>query len=309
MLRPGVLASRDVQAALASEAAVVALESTIITHGLPYPVNAETALEAERIARGCGAVPATIAIIDGQLRAGLSEAEIRKLASAKDAAKASRRDIASLMVRRASAGTTVAATMFIAARAGIRVFATGGIGGVHRGADKTFDISADLGELARTPVAVVSAGVKLILDIAKTAELLESLGVPVIGYRTSEFPAFFSTASGGPIDHHFESAEDIARVMALHWEMGGGSGLLIANPIPEADAIEAKLIEGAIEQALARAKAKGISQKDVTPFLLSQVQNITAGRSVQANIKLILHNVQVACEIAIAYQKVMRSGS
>ena len=301
--------SRDVKAALVSEAAVVALESTIITHGLPYPVNAETALEVERLARGCGAVPATVAIIDGQLRAGLSEAEIRKLASATDAAKASRRDIASLMVRRGSAGTTVAATMFIAARAGIRVFATGGIGGVHRGADQTFDISADLGELARTPVAVVSAGVKSILDIAKTAELLESLGVPVIGYRTSKFPAFFSTASDSPIDHRFESAEDIARVMALHWGMGGESGLLIANPIPEADAIEAKVIEGAIERALAAAKAKGISQKDVTPFLLSQVQNITEGRSLQANIKLIHNNVRVASEIAIAYQKVMRSGS
>jgi pseudouridine-5'-phosphate glycosidase len=303
MLKRGVRLSEEVQEALASQRAVVALESTIITHGLPLPVNVDTALEAERIVRASGAIPATVAIIEGQLRAGLEKDEIRRLATAKDVVKASRRDIASLMVKRANAGTTVAATMHIAARAGIRVFATGGIGGVHRGADKTFDISADLGELARTPVAVVSAGVKSILDIPKTAELLETLGVPVIGYRTSQFPAFFARESGSPLDQHFDSVEEVARVMAQHWGTGGESGLLIANPIPEADAIEAKSIEGAIERALAEARTKGISQKAVTPFLLSRVESFTAGASLHANIKLIHNNVRVASEIAAAYQE------
>jgi pseudouridine-5'-phosphate glycosidase len=296
--------------ALASGEAVVALESTIITHGLPYPSNFETALEAERVARAAGVVPATIAIIDGEMRAGLTEDEIERLATAKDLVKASRRDIASLMVHRATAGTTVAATMFIAARAGIRVFATGGVGGVHRGAEKTFDISADLAELARTGVAVVSAGVKSILDIPKTAELLETLGVPVIGYRTSEFPAFFSATSGNLLDHRFDSVEEIAEVMAKHWQIGGQSGILIANPIREADAIDRDSIESAIEQALAEAKEKGVSQKQVTPFLLARVQNMTAGRSLQANIKLILQNVELASRIARAYQKLTgRSGN
>src|SRR5688572_27891546 len=210
MLSPLVQIAPEVAEALSAHAPVVALESTIITHGLPRPVNFETALRAEQQVRARGAVPATVAILDGRLRAGLSEAELGRLASAEDVEKASRRDVAALLRKGATAGTTVAATMFIAALAGIHVFATGGTGGVHRGAEATFDISADLGELARTPVAVVSAGVKSILDIAKTVELLESLSVPVIGYGTSEFPAFHSRTSGSPIDHRFESVEDIA---------------------------------------------------------------------------------------------------
>jgi len=281
---------------------MVALESTIITHGLPYPENLETALAAERIVRENGAVPATVAIIAGRLRAGLSEAEIATLAKASDARKASRRDIGPLMAKGATAGTTVAATMCIAASAGIRLFATGGIGGVHRGAETSFDISADLAELARTQVVVVSAGVKSILDIAKTAEILETLSVPVFGYRTSEFPAFFSRSSGVRLDHRFDNAETIAEAIACHWAMGGG-GVLIANPIPEADGLDGRAIDAAIEKALSAAQAHGIAQKDVTPYLLSRVAEFTGGRSIAANKALICHNAGAAAEIAAAYAR------
>jgi pseudouridine-5'-phosphate glycosidase len=281
---------------------LVALESTIITHGLPYPENLETALAAERIVRENGAVPATIAIIAGRLRAGLSEAEIAMLAEASDARKASRRDIGPLMAKGATAGTTVAATMCIAAGAGIKLFATGGIGGVHRGAETSFDISADLAELARTQVVVVSAGVKSILDIAKTAEILETLSVPVFGYRTSEFPAFFSRSSGVRLDHRFDNAETIAQAMACHWAMGGG-GVLIANPIPEAESLDGQAIDAAIEKALSAAQAHGIAQKDITPYLLSRVAEFTGGRSIAANKALICHNAGTAAEIAVAYAR------
>jgi pseudouridylate synthase len=284
----------------------VALESTIITHGLPYPVNIETALKAEDEVRTRGAVPATIAIIEGEMRAGLSEGELRELATLRNIEKASRRDLAALMIKGATAGTTVAATMFIAALAGIHVFATGGTGGVHRGAETTFDISADLGELARTPVAVVSAGVKSILDIPKTLELLESLSVPVIGYRTSEFPAFHSRTSGSRLDHRFNSVEEIAKVMALHWQIGARGGLLIANPIPDAEAIEFGKLEAAVERALSDARAKRIAQKEVTPFLLSRLADITEGSSLRANTALIANNAGVAAEIAVAYGRVPR---
>jgi pseudouridine-5'-phosphate glycosidase len=281
---------------------LVALESTIITHGLPYPENLETALTAERMVRENGAVPATIAIIGGRLRAGLSEAEIAMLARASGARKASRRDLGPLLANGATAGTTVAATMCIAAGAGIRLFATGGIGGVHRGAETSFDISADLAELARTPVAVVSAGVKSILDIAKTAEILETLSVPVLGYRTSEFPAFFSRSSGVMLDHRFDGAKDIAEAIACHWAMGGG-GVLIANPIPEADSLDGKEIDAAIDRALAAAQAQNIVQKAVTPYLLSRVAEFTGGRSMAANKALISHNARAAAEIAAAYSR------
>lgn len=293
----------EVRKALSAGAAVVALESTIITHGLPHPVNIETALKAEDQVRAHGAVPATIAIVNGQLRAGLSEGELRELATG-NAEKASRRDIAALLAKGATAGTTVAATMFIAALAGIPVFATGGTGGVHRGAETTFDISADLGELARTPVAVVSAGVKSILDIPKTLELLESLSVPVIGYRTSEFPAFHSRTSGNRLDHRFDSIDDIAKVMALHWQIGGTSGLLIANPIPQADALELGRLETAIERALSEGRKQRIAQKEVTPFLLSRLADLTEGSSLKANQALIANNAAIAAEIAVAYQRV-----
>jgi pseudouridylate synthase len=293
----------EVEEALGAGRPLVALESTIITHGLPHPVNFETALKAEEQVRVRGAVPATIAIVRGQLRAGLSEDELGWIATAGDVEKASRRDIAALLRKGATAGTTVAATMFIAALAGIHVFATGGTGGVHRGAEATFDISADLGELARTPVAVVSAGVKSILDIAKTVELLESLSVPVIGYRTSEFPAFHSRTSGSPIHHSFESVEDIAAVMAMHWRLGGRSGILIANPIPEAEALEREILEDAIEKAIVQARRKGIAQKEVTPFLLSSLADLTEGTSLKANVALISNNAAVAAEIAVAFAR------
>lgn len=303
---PKVHLSDEVEEAIRTRAPVVALESSIITHGLPHPINADTAVAVEELVRSSGAIPATIAIIEGKLRAGLSKEEIARLAAARDAAKASRRDLAALIVKRATAGTTVAATMFIAASAGIRIFATGGIGGVHRGAETTFDISADLAELARTPVAVVSAGVKSILDIPKTAELLESLSVPVIGYRTSDFPAFFSRASGIQIDHRFDSVDEIARLIAQHWGIGRNGGLMIANPIPAADAIDVKSIEAALEGALAEARVKDISKKDVTPYLLSRIVEMTNGKSLQANIKLISHNASVAAEIAVAYENAIR---
>jgi len=305
MLRPHLIElGSEVKEALSIGAPVVALESTIITHGLPQPVNIETALKAEDQVRAHGATPATIAIIDGQLRAGLSEKDLRELAAARNVEKASRRDIAALLTKGATAGTTVAATMFIAALAGIHVFATGGTGGVHRGAEATFDISADLCELARTPVAVVSAGVKSILDIPKTVELLESLSVPVIGYRTSEFPAFHSRTSGSRLDHRFENAADVAEVMALHWQMGAAGGLLIANPIPDPEAIDRDRIEAAIERALEEGREKRIAQKEVTPFLLSRLVQITGGSSLKANVALICNNAGVAAEIAVAYGRI-----
>jgi pseudouridylate synthase len=292
--------SEDVLRARDEGRPLVALESTIITHGLPYPENLETALAAERTVRENGAFPATIAIIAGRLRAGLSESDIAMLANAKDARKASRRDIGPLMAKRATAGTTVAATMCIAAAAGIRVFATGGIGGVHRGAETSFDISADLAELARTRVAVVSAGVKSILDIGKTAEILETLSVPVLGYCTSEFPAFFSRSSGVKLDQRFDDAKTVAAAIASHWATGGG-GVLIANPIAEADSLDRLAIDGAIEKALSAALAQGIAQKDVTPYLLSRVAEFTSGRSMAANKALIGNNARLAAEIAAAY--------
>jgi pseudouridylate synthase len=298
--------SPEVAEALRAGAPIVALESTIITHGLPYPLNEETALRAESLVREGGAVPATIALIDGRLRAGLDRKEIAQLAGHKGAVKASRRDLAALLVKKTTAGTTVAATMFIAALAGIPVFATGGTGGVHRGAETSFDISADLAELARTPVAVVSAGVKSILDIGKTVELLESLGVPVIGLRTSEFPSFFSRRSGIRLDHRFDEVEDVAAVMARHWELGSQGGLLIANPIQEAREIEGQKMETAIGTAVSEAQASGIAQKAVTPFLLSRLVELTGGASLRANIDLICNNASTAAEIAVAFSRLMR---
>jgi pseudouridine-5'-phosphate glycosidase len=298
--------SPEVAEALGGGAPVVALESTIITHGLPHPLNEETALKAESLVREAGAVPATVAVIDGRMRAGLDRKEIVQLASQEGAMKASRRDIAALLVKKATAGTTVAATMFIAALARIPLFATGGTGGVHRGAETSFDISADLAELARTPVAVVSAGVKSILDIGKTMELLESLSVPVIGLRTSEFPSFFSRRSGIRLDHRFDRVEDIAAVMARHWELGSRSGLLIANPIPEAHEIEGRKIEAAIAAAVSEAQASGIAQKAVTPFLLSRLVEMTGGASLRANVDLICNNARTAAEIAVAFARLRR---
>lgn len=287
----------DVAAALAAGRPVVALESTIITHGMPHPRNVETARAVEAAVRAEGAVPATIALLHGRIKVGLSPADLDALVAA-PAVKASGRDLAVAMVRGQSAGTTVSATMLIAARAGIRVFATGGIGGVHRGAETTFDISADLTELGRTEVAVVCAGVKSILDIPRTLEYLETMRVPVIAHGTDDFPAFFSRASGQRADHRLDSAAEIAGAIAAHLALGSGTGLLIANPVPEADAIPSAEIDGVIAAAVAEAAAQGITGKEVTPFLLDRINRATEGRSLAANIALVLDNARLAARIA-----------
>ncbi len=290
----------EVADAVAGHRPVVALESTIITHGMPYPANRDTALAVEATVRAAGAVPATIAVVDGALCVGLDAATIDRLASAKAVAKASRRDLALLVAAKTSAGTTVAATMILAAMAGIRLFATGGIGGVHRGAETTFDISADLAEFARTPVAVVSAGAKSILDLPKTLEVLESLGVPVIGYGTAEFPAFFSRDSGLALDWRLDTPGEVARVIQTQHALGLQQGLLLANPIPAAAAVPHATIAAAIEQALAQAAADGVHGKAVTPFLLQRLVELTGGTSLTANIALIHANAKLAAEIAVA---------
>lgn len=292
----------DVATALAAGRPVVALESTIISHGMPWPRNAETALRVEDEIRVHGAVPATIAIIDGRLKAGLSREQIEQLGRAGHAvAKVSRRDMALLVARQGSGATTVAATMIIAALAGIRVFATGGIGGVHRGAPLTFDVSADLQELARTPVAVVCAGAKSILDLGLTLEYLETHGVPVLGYRTAELPAFFTRDSGFAVDARMDAPSDIAHVMQAQWALGLSAGLVIANPIPPEHAMSRERIDAAIAQALAEAKAQGISGKASTPFLLARVTDLTGGDSLASNIELVLNNARLGAAVAVAF--------
>ena len=291
--------SDEVAATLAAKGPVVALESTIITHGMPYPQNYETALMLERAVRSHGATPATIAVIDGRFKVGLDRSQLETLSRLSGGVvKASRRDLAAVAARGGTAGTTVAATMFVAALAGIEVFATGGIGGVHRGAEETFDISADLIELSRTKVAVVCAGAKSILDIAKTLEFLESQGVPVVGYRCDEFPAFFARSSGVRLDHRCDGVHDLARMVRLQQEVGPG-GLLIANPIPESHALDAGAIEARINEAVIEAKAQGVVQKEVTPFLLRRIVELTDGRSLEANMALVKNNAVVAAQVAV----------
>jgi pseudouridine-5'-phosphate glycosidase len=292
----------DVAAALAEGRPVVALESTIISHGMPWPKNAETALAVEAEVRRHGAVPATCAIVDGRLKAGLTHDEIERFGrGGHELAKVSRRDLAVLVARGGTGATTVAATMMIAHRAGIRVFATGGIGGVHRGAALTFDISADLQELARTPVAVVCAGPKAILDIGLTLEYLETHGVPVIGYRTDRLPAFFSRDSDFGVDARLDAPDDIARVMKAAWDLALGGGLVIANPIPAEHALPRDVVDRAIDRALAEAQAQGIAGKAVTPFLLARVNALTGGDSLAGNIALVLDNARLAASVAVAY--------
>jgi pseudouridine-5'-phosphate glycosidase len=298
MVHPGLTVGAEVAAALAAGRAVVALESTIITHGLPWPQNLHMAREVAATVRDGGAVPAAVALLDGTPVIGLDDAALARLASAGPAAaKASRRDLGPLIAAGATAGTTVAATMHLAALAGIAVFATGGIGGVHRGAETSFDISADLTELGRTRVAVVCAGAKSILDLGKTLEVLETQGVPVLGYRTGEFPAFFLRASGHALEHRCDTPEAAARAIAAHWALGG-AGVLVANPIPAADAPDAAAIAAGIEAAVAEAAAAGITGKAVTPFLLDRLAALTGGRSIAANLALVRHNAAVAAAIA-----------
>src|SRR5690606_2911234 len=288
----------EVQAVLAEGGAVVALESTIITHGMPCPENLETARAVEQVVRDKGAVPATIALVDGRLRVGLSGDQLDRLAQARDVVKASGRDLAAVMVRGGSAGTTVSATMRIAALAGIGVFATGGVGGVHRGAEETFDISADLTELGRTEVAVVCAGVKSILDIDKTLEHLETQRVPVYAFGSDDFPAFYTRSSGLKADHRFDRVDDLARALALHFALGTSTGVLVANPIPAADALDPAFIDRAIADAVAEAAAKGVSRKELTPFLLARINELSGGRSLAANIALVKNNAALGARLA-----------
>lgn len=289
----------DVREALAAGVPVVALESTIITHGMPWPRNLETAQMAERTVRAAGAVPATIAIVGGKARVGLNEAELEQLAQAgQEARKCSRRDLAAVLNSGATAGTTVAATMILAHLAGIRVFATGGIGGVHRGAAETLDISADLQELGRTPVAVVCAGPKAILDIGLTLEYLETLGVPVVGYRTDELPAFYSRTSGFAVDYRVDSPSEIAELIDTQAALGLRNGMVIANPVPAAAALEGKVMEDAISGAVAAAERAGITGKALTPWLLQRVEELTGGASLEANIALMMNNARLGAEIA-----------
>lgn len=297
----------EVAQALQAGDPVVALESTIITHGMPYPANLETALEVEDVVRAHGAIPATIAIVEGEPCIGLGKDMLEKLAAAKNVVKASSRDLAAVMVRRGSAGTTVSATMRLAALNGIDIFATGGVGGVHRGAEQTFDISADLTELGNTGTAVVCAGVKSILDIPKTLEFLETQRVPVIAYGSDDFPAFYTRSSGLKADHRLDTPADIARAMRIHKELGSGSGMLIANPIPEADALDPAEINATIDAAVAEADANGVTKKDLTPFLLQRIFEMTAGVSLKANIALVKNNAKVAAQIAVELAKLRRN--
>ena len=291
----------EIAQALAEDGAVVALESTIIAHGMPYPGNLETARELERIVRAEGALPATVAVLEGRLKVGLEGAALEHLARSPEMAKASVRDLPALMAARRDGATTVASTMRIAAMAGIRVFATGGIGGVHRGAEATGDVSADLTELARSPVAVVSAGAKAILDLPRTLELLETLSVPVIGYQCDEFPAFYSRTSGLRIPVRADSPQEVAAILAARWRLADPGGALVANPIPAADEIPAERIEGQIAAALAEAVARGVTGKEVTPFLLARIRDLTQGESQRANVALALNNARLAAKIAVAF--------
>ncbi|MEM9762783.1 MAG: pseudouridine-5'-phosphate glycosidase [Pseudomonadota bacterium] len=290
--------SKPVSEALSNGEPVVALESTIITHGLPSPRNLETASAVETVVREHGAVPATIAVIEGTIHIGLDDARLADLATAGGVRKLSRADLAAAIVDEATGSTTVAATMIAARLAGIETFATGGIGGVHRGAEQSFDVSADLHELAQTPVTVIAAGAKAILDLPKTLELLETLGVPVIGYRTDEFPAFWSRSSGLPAPIRMETAEAIARCHRLRASMGVGGGQLVANPIPQQAEIPAAELVPHIERAISVATEKGVTGKAVTPFLLERILGLTDGRSLEANVALIKSNAALAAEIA-----------
>ena len=289
----------EVAAAVAAGKPVVALESTIISHGMPYPQNVETALKVEQIIRDNGAVPATVAILGGRLKAGLTAQEIEYLGKQGQAVtKASRRDLAVLVSRKADGATTVTTTMMIAHMAGVRVFATGGIGGVHRGAETTMDISADLEELASTPVMVVCAGAKSILDLGLTLEYLETHGVPVIGYGTKELPAFYTRKSGFEVDYRMDTPEEIAAAFHASQELGLKGGMLVTNPIPEEYAMDHEVINRAIDEAIAQANAQGIHGKATTPFLLAKVKELTGGDSLDSNIQLVFNNARLAARTA-----------
>lgn len=293
----------EVKEAIENGKPVVALESTIISHGMPYPRNVETALNVEKIIRDNNAVPATIAILNGKLKVGLTEEEIEYLGKVKNVIKTSRRDIPFIVSKKLDGATTVASTMIIAALAGIKVFATGGIGGVHRGAAETFDISADLEELAHTNVAVVCAGAKSILDIGLTLEYLETHGVPVVGYQTEEMPAFYTRKSGFKVDYKVDNPQEIANILKTKWDLGLAGGMVVANPIEEQYQMDYDTITEAIENALKEADEKGIRGKESTPFLLARVKEITGGDSLESNIKLVYNNAMLGAKIAVELSK------
>ena len=292
--------SEEVAQAQRRRKPVVALETTLVTHGLPHPQGLEAALELEEIVRAVGATPATVGILDGVVRVGLARAELERLASARDVAKVNLGNLAAVIASGAPGSTTVAATMFVAAEAGIRVFATGGIGGVHRDAAESGDVSADLVALGRFPVAVVCAGAKAILDLPRTVELLETLGVPVLGFGTDEFPAFYRRSSGQRVDRRCDSVDDLARVARTHWALGSRTGVLIANPIPVVDELPRAAYEQALEGALAEAAERGLRGREVTPFLLDRLRELTGGATVKANLALLRNNARVAAELARA---------
>ncbi|QCR33780.1 pseudouridine-5'-phosphate glycosidase [Lysinibacillus sp. SGAir0095] len=279
---------------------IVALESTIISHGMPYPQNVRTAREVEQIIRDNGAVPATIAIIDGKIKIGLTDEELEMFGNADNVAKTSRRDLGYLLATKKLGATTVAATMIAAELAGIELFVTGGIGGVHRGAENTMDISADLEELSQTNVAVVCAGAKSILDIGLTLEYLETKGVPVVGYETDVLPAFYTRDSEFSVNFRLDTAQEVADMMRAKWDLGLQGGAVIANPIPVEEALEASFINGIIEKALVEAEENGIKGKEVTPFLLGKVKELTEGKSLEANIALVKNNARVGAAIAVS---------
>ena len=288
----------EVEAALEEDEPVVALESTIIAHGMPYPENVETALEVEEVVRSTGAVPATIGIIDGEVKVGLSEEEIRKLAEAENVEKVSRRDFPVVLARGKHGATTVAGTTIVAEKAGIEVFVTGGVGGVHRGEGQVFDVSADLRQLSLSDVAVVSAGVKSILNIGATLEKLETYGVPVLGYGTEEFPAFYSRESGFSVDYRVDTPKEVADVLKARWEMDLHGGVLVANPVPKEDEISSDAIEEIIAEAVGEAEKENVSGKKLTPFLLDRIVDKTEGDSLETNVSLVKNNAELGGKIA-----------
>ena len=293
----------EVKAAVDAGKPVVALESTILSHGMPYPENLTFAAEIERIIRAAGAVPATMAIIDGRMKVGLSAGELELMCRGEGVTKVSRRDLPILLAQGGTGATTVASTMILASLAGIRVFATGGIGGVHRGAETSMDISADLQELAHTPVAVVCAGAKMILDIGLTLEYLETMGVPVLGFNTDDFPAFYCRKSGFGVDYNAPTALDVARVAKTKWDLGLAGGMLIGNPVPEEYAMDFNEMSAIIDKALANANADGVRGKNITPYLLAHIVEYTGGQSLKTNIQLAYNNARAAGKIAVAYAK------
>ena len=288
----------EVRKALKDGRPVVALESTLISHGFPYPENLKVAGEMEEIIRGCGVMPATIAIIKGKMKVGLTRSEMEFMATSEDILKASKRDLAVIIAKGLNGATTVAATMIVAEKAGIKVFATGGIGGVHRGAEKTFDISADLQELSRTPVAVVCSGAKSILDLPLTKEYLETMGVPVIGFGSKELPAFYCRESGLKVDYVVNNEVEAAKIIRAMQDLGLGGGIIIANPIPEEYALSMEYMNEMIEKAIESAEKEGIKGKKLTPYLLNKIKELTGGKSLKANIELVKNNARVAAKIA-----------